>query len=33
MNRQNAFFEDMKRTGHAWEDERRARLEKSRELK
>ena len=32
MKRENAFFEDMKRTGHAWEDSRKARLEKRREL-
>ena len=32
MNRQNAFFEDMKRTGHAWDDERRARIEQRREI-
>ena len=32
MNRQNAFFEGMKRTGHAWEESRKARLEKRREL-
>ena len=27
MKRENAFFEEMKRVGHAWDDERRARLE------
>ena len=32
MNRQNTFFEGMKRAGHAWEESRRARLEKRREL-
>ena len=32
MDRQNTFFEGMKRTGHAWEESRKARLEKRREL-
>ena len=32
MKRENAFFEEMKRTGHAWDDERRARLEQRREI-
>ena len=32
MKRENAFFEEMKRVGHAWDDERRARLEQRREI-
>ena len=32
MKRENAFFEEMKRVGHAWDDERRARLEQCREI-
>ena len=32
MKRENAFFEEMKRVGHAWDDERRAKLEQRREI-
>lgn len=32
MKRENAFFEEMKKVGHAWDDERRARLEQRREI-
>jgi len=33
MDRQNTFFEGMKRTGHAWEESRKARLENAESLK
>ena len=32
MKKENTFFEEMKKVGHAWDDERRARLEQRREI-